>query len=94
MPIGPHCPDCKQRVPLARTQLDLGTPFICAGCGTRLVVSRGSALLLGFSLMVVFWLLRDAFPAQLGGPFGLFALIVVIGAPVIWAITPVKRAAP
>ena len=87
MQIGPACPACHQRVPLARTQWNLGASFSCTGCNRTIVVSKSNAFVLGFGLFLTFWAFRDRFPDSLGGAWGLFAVIVVLGLPLTWALT-------
>lgn len=36
----PCCPGCNQSLPLRNTQWNLGKPFACRSCGTRLVIER------------------------------------------------------
>ena len=91
MPFGPACPNCAKHVPLIRTQWNLGTPFPCARCSTSLLVPKSNAFVLGFGLLAAFFLFRSHFPEEWGGPFGLFALMIVLGLPLTWAATRVKR---
>ena len=92
MRLGPTCPNCATRVPLGRTQWNLGKSFQCVGCETPLVVPKSNAAMLGLGLFVSFWLLRDRFPPEWGGQFGLFALMVVVGLPLTWAATKARLA--
>ena len=92
MPLGPACPNCARRVPFGRTQWNLGKPFACPGCETSLVIPKSNALTLGLGLLAIFWLYRDRFPPEWGGQFGLFALMMIVGLPVTWALTRVRVA--
>ena len=56
-----------------------------------LVVPKSNAAM-GIGLFVIFVLLRARFPPEWGGQFGLFALVVLIGLPLSWAVTKVRFA--
>lgn len=91
MPLGPRCPHCNRLVPVVRTQWHLGKTFRCGRCDTPLVVPRSNATTLGLGLFILFWLLRSRFPAELGGQFGLAALLLLVGLPVTYLLTRVER---
>lgn len=74
-----------------RTQWNLGTSFPCSRCSTLLLVPKSNAAVLGFGLLAVFFLFRSRFPEDWGGPFGLFALMIIVGLPLTWAATRVER---
>ena len=63
--LGPRCPACQTRLPFRATQLGLGTPFACGGCGQSLVVPRGQHLVFAVGLVVLFWLLKERLPRPL-----------------------------
>ena len=45
------------------------------------------AMILTLALFTVFWFGSDYFPAAWGGAVGLVGLILLIGAPLVWAIS-------
>lgn len=92
MPLGPACPDCGKLVPFVRTQWNIGRVFACARCETPLIIRKSTSAFLGLGLFTVFWLSRPHFPAEWGGQFGLFGLILLIGAPLTWFLTRIRRA--
>lgn len=90
MILGPTCPRCHTRVPFLKTQLGLGEPFSCVGCGEDLVIPSSQAFLLGIGMAAIFLLARDRFPSEWGGGLGLLAIMVVVGLPITWAMTRAK----
>ena len=90
MAFGPTCPDCGKRVPLMRTQWNLGKAFRCGLCDASIVVPRANAATMALGLFVAFWLLRSHFPAEWGGQIGLVVLLLAIGLPLTWAGTRVR----
>lgn len=92
MQFGPACPNCQKHVSLGRTQWHLGKAFRCVRCDTSLVVPKSNAAILGLALFAAFWLFKNHFPAEWGGQFGLFALIIGVGLPLTWAVTKVRLA--
>lgn len=90
--MGPCCPACKTRLSLAKTQLDLGTPFACKGCGQSLVVPRGQHLVFVLGLLVLFWLLKSRFSDHWAITLGLALAIGIVGLPAIWLKTQVRLA--
>ncbi len=92
--LGPRCPACQTRLPFRATQLGLGTPFACGGCGQSLVVPRGQHLVFAVGLVVLFWLLKERLPGHWIATLGLFVAIALLGVGAIWAKTQVRLADP
>lgn len=90
MAVGPTCPHCKTHVSFWKTQFGLGKPFTCVRCGKELVVPKSQALSLGFGMIVIFLLAKDRFPLEWGGALGLFAIMILVGLPLTWAMTRVE----
>ena len=90
--MGPRCPACKTRLPFAKTQLELGTPFACKGCGQSLVVPRGQHLVFAIGLLVLFWLLKSRYATHWAMTVALAVVVGAVGLGIIWLKTHVRLA--
>ncbi len=88
----PACPRCGLKVPVMRTQWNLGRTFSCRRCSAALSVSRFRSTAIAGAMLIMFLLVRPSVPEGMAR-FGLFLLFLAIGAPLSYFLSQVQFAA-